>query len=95
MQNKVGALRAWTVALACALTALTGAQPALAAPAIVEGVLETIVEDHSDHGHTRHFLKTDKGRVELRCRAARGCAPAVRRSVACWNSTTAGRRACR
>jgi Gametolysin peptidase M11/NPCBM-associated, NEW3 domain of alpha-galactosidase len=74
MQNKVGALRAWTVALACALTALTGAQPALAAPAIVEGVLETIVEDHSDHGHTRHFLKTDKGRVELRFK---GRAPAL------------------
>jgi Gametolysin peptidase M11/NPCBM-associated, NEW3 domain of alpha-galactosidase len=57
------------------LTAILAGQPALAAPATLEGTLETIVEDHADHGRTRHFLKTDKGRVELRLS---GRAPAPR-----------------
>ena len=48
--------------------------PPAAAPATLEGTLETIVEDHADHGRTRHFLKTDKGRVELRFQ---GQAPAL------------------
>jgi hypothetical protein len=52
--------------LAGAMAALLGSKPAAAAPATVEGTLETIVEDHPDHGRTRHFLKTDKGPIELR-----------------------------
>ena len=52
--------------LAGAMAALLVSKPAAAAPATLEGTLETIVEDHPDHGRTRHFLKTDKDRVELR-----------------------------
>ena len=63
----------WAAMLAGAMAALLVSQPAAAAPATVEGTLETIVEDHPDHGRTRHFLKTDKGRVELRFK---GKAPA-------------------
>lgn len=68
MKNKARAARAlWcSGALACALGALLVGRPALAAPATLEGTLETLVEDHADHGRTRHFLKTDQGRIELR-----------------------------
>lgn len=61
-----------TVILALAGTA---AAPSLAAPASVEGTLEILIEDHPQTERTRHFLKTDKGRIELRM--PRG-APALR-----------------
>ncbi len=36
-----------------------------AKPVEVEGELEVLIEDHATSSRTRHFLKTDKGRVEL------------------------------
>lgn len=76
MQDKVGATRAADCGPSCVLTrsivcrrastALLASAPAAAAPATVEGTLETIVEDHPQAARTRHFLKTGKGRIGLR-----------------------------
>ena len=42
------------------------ASVAQAAPAVAEGRLEIVVEDHPNLSRTRHFLKTQTGRLELR-----------------------------
>lgn len=55
----------WLLCAALWSAALLSA-PVAAAPATLEGTLETIVEDHAQAARTRHFLKTDKGRIELR-----------------------------
>ena len=36
-----------------------------AKPVEAEGELEVLIEDHADFARTRHYLKTDKGRIEL------------------------------
>jgi Gametolysin peptidase M11/NPCBM-associated, NEW3 domain of alpha-galactosidase len=36
-----------------------------AKPVEAEGELEVLIEDHAEFARTRHFLKTDKGRIEL------------------------------
>jgi Gametolysin peptidase M11/NPCBM-associated, NEW3 domain of alpha-galactosidase len=41
------------------------APTAPAAAAVAEGILEILVEDHPQFSRTRHFLKTDTGRLEL------------------------------
>lgn len=46
-----------------------------AANVTVEGELEVLVEDHPTAARTRHLLKTDRGRIELRF--ARGKAPTL------------------
>jgi hypothetical protein len=63
--------------LACALTALLVSTPAAAAPATVEGTLETIVEDHAQAARTRHFLRFGNERIELKF-AANAKVPALR-----------------
>ena len=68
MIEKAKAPRCATRWLLCAalLSAAVLSAPAAAAPATLEGTLETIIEDHTQAARTRHFLKTDKGRIELR-----------------------------
>ena len=48
------------------LSAAASGALAAAAPTTLEGTLETIIEDRPQAARTRHFLKTDKGRIELR-----------------------------
>ena len=62
MQTEQGVLR--TCILGCVLLAAAGL--AAAAPATVEGTVETLVEDHPQQSRTRHFLKTAQGRLEVR-----------------------------
>ncbi len=46
------------------------ATAAHAAPAVAEGRLEIVVEDHATFSRTRHFLHTAGGRLELQVKAA-------------------------
>ncbi|HET9975799.1 MAG TPA: NEW3 domain-containing protein [Burkholderiaceae bacterium] len=61
---------AWLFAAAATLSS---AAAVAAVPAQIEGQLEVLVEDHATFSRTRHVLKTDRGRFELRF--ARGNAP--------------------
>ena len=57
------------LALLCSLAAgAFAAQPARTGkPVALEGTLDVLVEDYADgHSRTRHFVKTDHGRVELK-----------------------------
>lgn len=45
---------------------LSCAAPSHAAPSEIAGELEVLVEDHPDRSVTRHFLKSDKARFELK-----------------------------
>ena len=55
----------WMLSAGLLSAAASGALAA-AAPTTLEGTLETIIEDRPQAARTRHFLKTDKGRIELR-----------------------------
>lgn len=56
--------------LAVAAASAFAAKPAVTGkPVVVEGELDVLVEDYADgHSRTRHFLKTEHGRVELKVR---------------------------
>lgn len=57
--------------LCVGLALAAGLSPAAhAAPAVAEGRLEVVVEDHANFSRTRHFLHTANGRVELQVKAA-------------------------
>lgn len=63
------------LAAALSLAQARGQEPAPAsrAPMVLEGIVEVLVEDRDDRSHrVRHFVETDRGRVEL---AFRGRTP--------------------
>lgn len=66
-------LTALLVGLAALSIRAAPAEPSAAVS--VDGTLEVLVEDHAQFARTRHFLKTDKGRLEL---AFKGKAPELR-----------------
>ncbi|HWI23721.1 MAG TPA: hypothetical protein VNS59_02240, partial [Lysobacter sp.] len=66
----IRAIRALAALALCAglAAAAHAAQPAsIGKLAVLEGTLDVLVEDYADgHSRTRHFVKTDHGRVELK-----------------------------
>jgi hypothetical protein len=70
MSLRIHAIRALAAMsfLAGLATAAHAAQPAFSGkPVALEGTLDVLVEDYADgHSRTRHFVKTDHGRVELK-----------------------------
>lgn len=72
----VRAIRSILPALLCAFWLGLVSPVSRAVPAtVVEGTLEIQVEDHPQSSRERHFLKTDRGRLELRFK---GKPPALR-----------------
>jgi hypothetical protein len=66
------ALLSAVLALSAPLFALAGLAAAAPAertraslPVVLEGQVEVLVEDYADHARTRHFLASERGRVEL------------------------------
>lgn len=52
--------------LLCAALSIAASGALAAGATTLEGTLESVVEDHAQFSRTRHFLNTDRGRIELR-----------------------------
>ncbi len=60
------------ITMACPASHAATAAPVHAAPSTrAEGTLEILVEDHARFSRTRHFLKTERGRLELQFKGGR------------------------